>query len=112
MSSDRGEMCIQSRARPRALLRAGRTGLQKVPGPTFFDHERHPAAALGTPGFSQPRGTAADTRDPQLFFIHSLWTDEAAFDRHAGLPHTVRFLATVQSLVDHPLDVRRARAIA
>lgn len=54
----------------------------------------------------------ADTRDLQLFFIHSLWTDEAAFDRHAGLPHTVRFLATVQSLVDHPLDVRRAHAIA
>lgn len=50
-----------------------------------------------------------DTRDPRLFFIHSRWPDEAAFDLHAGLPHTVRFLETVQSLIDHPLDVRRAR---
>jgi quinol monooxygenase YgiN len=53
-----------------------------------------------------------DTRDPRLFFIHSLWPDEAAFDLHAGLPHTVRFLQTVQPLVDHPLDVRRALPIA
>lgn len=51
----------------------------------------------------------ADVRDPRLFFIHSTWTDEAAFEAHAGLAHTVRFLATVQPLIDHPLDVRRAR---
>lgn len=51
-----------------------------------------------------------DIRDPQLFFIHSVWPDEAAFEVHAGLPHTARFLRTVQPLVDHPLDVRRAAA--
>jgi quinol monooxygenase YgiN len=27
-------------------------------------------------------------RDPRLFYIHSRWVDEAAFDTHAGLPHT------------------------
>ena len=51
------------------------------------------------------------TRDGALFFIHSRWTDEAAFERHAALPHTVRFLATVQQLIDHPLDVTRARTM-
>jgi quinol monooxygenase YgiN len=48
------------------------------------------------------------TRDPQLFYIHSRWKDEAAFEIHAGLPHTVRFLERVQPLIDHPLDVTRA----
>jgi quinol monooxygenase YgiN len=48
------------------------------------------------------------TRDPKLFYIHSRWIDEAAFDLHAELPHTVLFLERVQSLIDHPLDVTRA----
>ncbi len=51
-------------------------------------------------------------RDPRLFFIHSRWIDETAFDLHATLPHTVRFLARVQPLIDHPLDVNRTVVIA
>lgn len=51
------------------------------------------------------------TRDPRLFWIHSRWVDEAAFERHAELPHTVRFLERVQPLIDHPLDVTRSRRI-
>ncbi len=54
----------------------------------------------------------ADLRDPRLFFIHSRWPDEAAFEVHASLPHTVRFLESARRLVDHPLDVRRAKGIA
>lgn len=50
-------------------------------------------------------------RDPRLFYVHSRWVDEAAFETHAGLPHTVRFLERVQKLIDHPLDVTRARPI-
>ena len=50
-------------------------------------------------------------RDPRLFYVHSCWVDEAAFERHAALPHTVRFLQRVQPLIDHPLDVTRARAL-
>jgi quinol monooxygenase YgiN len=46
-------------------------------------------------------------RDPLLFYIHSRWSDEAAFDRHAELPHTVQFLARIQPLIDHPLEVTR-----
>ncbi|MGH2670087.1 MAG: putative quinol monooxygenase, partial [bacterium] len=49
---------------------------------------------------------------PQLFYIHSRWKDEAAFENHAGLPHTVRFLERVQPLIDHPLDVTRTEQIA
>ena len=51
------------------------------------------------------------TRDPRLFYIHSRWTDEAAFDAHAERPHTARFVTIVQPLIDHPLDVTRARPL-
>src|SRR3989442_12858580 len=51
------------------------------------------------------------TRDPRLFYIHSRWVDEAAFDHHAGLPHTMRFIERVQALIDHPLDVTRTRLV-
>ena len=50
-------------------------------------------------------------RDSRLFYIHSRWRDEAAFDYHAGLPHTVRFVERVEPLIDHPLDVTRAERI-
>ncbi len=48
------------------------------------------------------------TRDKRLFFIHSRWRDEAAFEIHAELPHTVRFIERMLPLIDHPLDVTRA----
>jgi quinol monooxygenase YgiN len=51
-------------------------------------------------------------RDPKLFYIHSRWKDEAAFDNHAQLPHTIRFIETVKSLIDHRLEVTRTRALA
>jgi quinol monooxygenase YgiN len=50
-------------------------------------------------------------RNSRLFFVHSRWTGEAAFERHAALPHTVRFIEKVQALIDHPLDVTRAHAL-
>ena len=43
-------------------------------------------------------------------FIHR-WKDEAAFDVHAGLAHTVRFIERVEPLIDHPLDMTRAEKI-
>ena len=76
------------------------------------------AAAIRTvvaPTRAEPGCLAIDgfrsTRDPRLFYIHSRWVDEAAFERHAGLPHTVAFLERVQTLIDHPLDVTRARPL-
>jgi quinol monooxygenase YgiN len=50
-------------------------------------------------------------RDPLLFFIHSRWKDEAAFERHAGLPHTLRFLEQVEPLIDHAHDIVRTEQI-
>ena len=50
-------------------------------------------------------------RDPQLFYIHSRWKDEAAFESHAALPHTQRFVERVTPLIDHPLEVTRAEQI-
>jgi quinol monooxygenase YgiN len=52
------------------------------------------------------------TRDPQLFFIHSRWKDEEAFETHAALPHTLHFVEVVEPLIDHALDVTRANLIA
>ena len=51
-------------------------------------------------------------RDRRLFYIHSRWKDEATFEVHAGLPHTVRFIERVAPLIDHPLDVNRTEQIA
>jgi len=43
--------------------------------------------------------TFRSMRDWRLYFIHSRWLDEAAFQTHAGLPHTV-FLERVDALLD------------
>ncbi len=51
------------------------------------------------------------TRDRQLFFIHSVCKDEAAFEIHAEMPHTVRFLERIEQLIDHPLNVKRTERI-
>lgn len=50
-------------------------------------------------------------RDPQLFYLHSMWNDEAAFEIHARLPHTVRFIEAVEPLIDHALEVARTERI-
>jgi quinol monooxygenase YgiN len=73
--------------------------LREVTGPT-----REEAGCLS---FHTFRGM----RDRRLFFIHSRWVDEAAFQAHAGLAHTVRFLERVDALVDQPRDVTRTEMI-
>ena len=50
-------------------------------------------------------------RDPRLFFIHSQWADADAFQKHAELPHTVRFLERMDALLDQPRDVTRTEMI-
>ena len=50
-------------------------------------------------------------RDPRLFYIHSRWVDEAAFQRHAELAHTVRFLKRVDSLLDEQRSVTRTERL-
>jgi quinol monooxygenase YgiN len=53
----------------------------------------------------------AATRDSRLFYIHSRWVDEAAFDLHATLAHTVRFVETMTPLIDHAFEATRARVM-
>jgi quinol monooxygenase YgiN len=50
-------------------------------------------------------------RDARLFYVHSRWVDEAAFDNHVDQPHTVQFVEEVQPLIDHDLDTTRANLI-
>jgi quinol monooxygenase YgiN len=50
-------------------------------------------------------------RDTRLFFIHSRWVSEEAFELHAALPHTVRFIERVEPLIDDPLDVARTEML-
>jgi quinol monooxygenase YgiN len=56
-------------------------------------------------------GVYASVRDPRLFFIHSRWIDEAAFQVHADLPNTDRFVERAERLIDHPFDATRTRAL-
>jgi quinol monooxygenase YgiN len=51
-------------------------------------------------------------REPFLFAIHSEWVDEAAFELHAQLPHTVRFLGAAKELLTHPVQGLRSREMA
>jgi quinol monooxygenase YgiN len=51
-------------------------------------------------------------RDARLYYIHSTWKDAAAFELHATVPHTVRFLERITELSDQQRDVSRAERIA
>jgi quinol monooxygenase YgiN len=51
-------------------------------------------------------------RDPRLFYIHSRWVNEEAFETHAALPHTVRFIERVEPLIDHAPDIARTEIVA
>ena len=49
--------------------------------------------------------------DGHLFYIHSTWKDEEAFENHAQLPHTVRFQKRMEILIDHAFEVTRTERI-
>lgn len=51
--------------------------------------------------------TFLSVRDRRLFYIHSRWVDAAAFQRHAQLAHTVRFLELVEKSLDQAREVTR-----
>lgn len=50
-------------------------------------------------------------RPPARFSVHSEWVEEAAFDGHTDLPHTVRFLAAAARLLPHPVRGLRTRPL-
>jgi quinol monooxygenase YgiN len=51
------------------------------------------------------------TRDARLFFIHSRWESEAAFNVHADLPATTAFVAKMEALIDHLFEANRTVAL-
>jgi quinol monooxygenase YgiN len=51
-------------------------------------------------------------REPSVFAIHSEWVDEEAFELHARMPHTVRFLQAAGELLTHAVEGLRSRGIA
>jgi len=56
-------------------------------------------------------GYFRSTRDARLYYIHSRWLDEAAFDLHGDFLHTLRFLELVREAIDHELQVARVRRL-
>ena len=51
------------------------------------------------------------TQDRRLFLIHSRWRDEAGFELHATLPHTVDFIERMEALLDQPPEFMRTELI-
>jgi quinol monooxygenase YgiN len=76
-----------------------REELLRIVGPT-----RDEMGCLAIHVFESPR-------EPQVFAIHSEWADEAAFELHAHLPHTVRFLGAAEQLLTDPVEGLRSRVI-
>ncbi len=50
-------------------------------------------------------------RAPAVFAIHSEWVDEAAFELHARMPHTLRFLEAAGQLLTNPVQALRIRPL-
>jgi quinol monooxygenase YgiN len=50
-------------------------------------------------------------REPRLFYVHSRWVSEAAVRSPRRTAAHGPVLERVQPLIDHPLDVTRARPI-
>ena len=68
------------------------------------------AASRTEPGCREIRAFRAQGNN-RLFYVHSTWEDEAAFDRHAELPHTVAFIAEVSPLLEHSVKAIRTRLL-
>jgi len=62
-------------------------------------------AEAGCLGYQALRGEGG-------FVIHSVWSDDAAIDTHAALPHTQAFLVAVQALCDQPPQIERCDIVA
>lgn len=50
-------------------------------------------------------------REPVAFAVHSEWVDEAAFETHSRMAHTVRFVAAAEQLSGRQVAGLRSREI-
>jgi quinol monooxygenase YgiN len=71
---------------------------------TLLDQARRVRGETGCLGID----IFASVRDPRLFYLHSRWIDEAAFDTHAEIRDTLHFVTRMERLIDHPFDVTRS----
>ena len=78
-----------------------RPGMQQEVHRAMFDVQAPTRAEPGCLNY----GAFQSVRDSDEFYIHTRWQDMAAFDRHAELPHTTRFVEVVEPLLDHPLKI-------
>ena len=85
------------------------------PKPGMADAFREQVLAVNGPSREEPGCVRIDVfetvREPVEFAIHSEWVDEAAFELHARLPHTVRFLQAAEPMLTHPIQGTRLRQI-
>jgi quinol monooxygenase YgiN len=51
------------------------------------------------------------TQDPQLFYIHTHWENEAVFKKHLTLQHTIRFIEHMTPLIDHLLELTKTEKV-
>lgn len=65
----------------------------------------------GEPGCLAVKGFRS-IDDPCLFYIHSHWENVAAFERHANLSHTRRFMDNIKPMVITSEVVRTAEQAA
>ena len=82
-----------------SLLASTSTRVLKLP-PNRCCASRSNAYAMSQA--ASPFTLIASSRDSRLFHIHSRWTNEAAFEVHAGLPDTDLFVERMQALIDPP----------
>ena len=52
------------------------------------------------------------TNFPGVFYIHSVWRDDAALDAHREFPHMKRFLALLDSLTSNQVKAIRTHQLA
>jgi quinol monooxygenase YgiN len=85
------------------------------PKPGKADQFREELLRVNGPSREEPGCVSLNVyesvREPITFAVHSEWVDEAAFELHATLPHTVRFLEVAETLLTHPVKAWRMRQI-
>jgi quinol monooxygenase YgiN len=80
-----------------------RAGMEGDAGAVLREQIRHVRSEAGCLAID----VFVSVRDPQMFYLHSRWIDQAAFEVHAELSRTTRFVAQMQTLIDHPFEAAR-----
>ena len=84
-----------------------RPGMREQVRQAMFEVQLHTRVEPGCLEY----GGFHSVRDPDEFYIHSRWIDRASFERHAALSHTMRFIETVEPLIDHEFKASLAEQL-